>query len=148
MIQFLQFNVNPHHKKTGDCATRAVCQACNIPYAEAAKELFDEWMRTGYDLTEPRIFARVLPRHGFTKFGKPKKPDGTTYKVGDLIKEFGKDSILVIQVANHWTVSKGDTLIDLWNCLNKSVYGYYAKKVESEDELRILDSGKPVRILL
>ena len=147
MFTFLPVNVNPHHRKTGDCATRAICQACNIPYEQAAKELFDEWMRTGYDMTTPRVFASVLAKHGFVKFGKPRKPDGTTYRVGDMVEEFGKDHILVMQVANHWTVSKGDRLIDLWDCSNKSVYGYYSKMAD-ENELRVYNNGKPLRIFL
>ena len=147
MIQFLKVNVNPKKRKTGDCAVRAVCQACNIPYEQAAKELFDEWMRTGYDMTSPRVFAQVLANHGFVKHGKPKKPDGKTYSVGDLIEEIGEDSILVIQVASHWTVSKACRIIDLWCPVNKSVYGYFAKKAAPR-EMLAYDNGKPVRILL
>lgn len=136
-MRYLQVNVNPHKKKTTDCATRAICQACNIPYEQAAKELFDEWMHTGYEMTEPRVFQAVLERHGFIKFGKPKHSDNTTYSVEQLGAKFGANSILVVQVANHWTVIKDDKLIDLWDCSGKSVYGYYIKQNVSQDELKV-----------
>lgn len=136
-MNYLEVNVNPHKKKTGDCAVRAVCQACNIPYEQAAKELFDEWMKTGVEMTYPQTFQTILERHGFVKFGKPKHADNTTYSVEQLGAKYGKGHILVVQVANHWTVIKGDNLIDLWDCSMKSVYGYFIKKADTEDELRV-----------
>lgn len=139
-MRFLKVNVNPHNKKTGDCATRAVCQACNIPYEDAAKELFDEWMATGIEMTHPKVFEAVLSRHGFEKHGKPFKSDGKTFSVEELVDHvnqgYKEPKILVVQVANHWTVVKGDKLIDLWDCSMKSVYGYYEKNVLHE-ELRV-----------
>lgn len=136
-MRFLEVNVNPWKKKTGDCATRAVCQACNIPYEQAARELFEEWMRTGEEMTFPKTIASVLERHLFVKFGKPKHSDNTTYSVEQLGKKYGKDHIIVAQVANHWTVIKDDKLIDLWDCSGKSVYGYYLKKAENPEELKV-----------
>lgn len=154
-MRFLKVNVNPKKKKTGDCAVRAIVQACNIPYRQAAQELFDEWMDTGIEMTHPDVFKAVLERHGFKKFGKPKHSDNTTYSVEQIGAKFGKNHILVIQVANHWTVVKDDKLIDLWDCSMKSVYGYFVKEASSEEELKvyggeILESktakGKMVRL--
>lgn len=155
-MRFLNVNVNPWNKKTGDCATRAVCQACNIPYKQAAKELFDVWMETGEEMTLPKTIAIVLQKHGFEKFGKPKHSDNTTYSVEQLGKKYGKDHIIVVQVANHWTTIKDDKLIDLWDCSMKSVYGYYIRKATSPEELKVYGGeikeskdcrGKRLRIL-
>lgn len=140
-MRFLKVNVNPYGRKTSDCAVRAVCQACGIPYQQAAKELFDRWMDTGEEMTSPKVFEHVLTSHGFRKFGKPFHSDGTTYSVAQLCRKFGKGHALVIQVAGHWTVCKGDRLIDLWDCSRKSVYGYYSKAVP-EDGLKVY--GGPV----
>lgn len=136
-MRFLEVNVNPWKKKTGDCATRAVCQACNIPYKQAAKELFDAWMETGDEMTLPKSVAVVLLAHGFERFGKPKHSDNSTYSVKEIGKKYGKGSIVVVQVANHWTTIKDDKLIDLWDCSKKSVYGYYVKKALDETELKV-----------
>ena len=136
-MRFLETNVNPRKKKTGDCAVRAVCQACNIPYRQAAEELFGEWMSTGWEMTCPKTIAKVLADHGFERFGKPKHADNTTYSVGQLCEKYGKGNIIVAQVANHWTVTKGDKLIDSWDCSMKSVYGYFIKKAQSESELEV-----------
>ena len=136
-MRFLEVNVNPWKKKTGDCATRAVCQACNIPYKQAAKELFDEWMSTGEEMTFPKTIAKVLIDHGFERFGKPKHANNTTYSVEQLCAKYGKGNIIVAQVANHWTVIKDDKLIDLWDCSMKSVYGYFIKKAQTESELAV-----------
>lgn len=135
-MRFLKVNVNHHNKKTSDCAVRAAAQACNIPYQQAAKELFDRWMDTGEEMTSPKVFEYVLSNHGFQKFGKPFHSDRTTYSVEQLCRKYGKGNILVVQVAGHWTVCKDDKLIDLWDCSKKSVYGYYLKKA-TEDELKV-----------
>lgn len=138
MMEFALVNVNPKHRKTTDCATRAVCQACNIPYKEAAQALFDEWMRTGYEMTSSKVFESVLTKYGFTKHGKPLNPwTNKTYSVGEIYKLIKEDEIAVVQVANHYTVVKGGRIIDLWDCSPKSIYRYYTKKASCSKDLEV-----------
>lgn len=144
---FAKINANPKNKKTSDCAVRAVCQACNISYQEAAKRLFDEWMATGVEMTQPQTFRTILERSGFVKQKKPFHKDGSTYSVAELIDEYGDNAIMVIQVANHWTVSKGHTLIDLWDCSRKSVYGFFIKFASGE-ELKPIGDRQVVKVRL
>ena len=127
-MKFEEYNANPKRKKTGDCAVRAICVACKIPYEQAAKELFDEWMRTGYEMTDYKVVKAVMLRHGFVAHGKPFKCDGTTYKVHELVDAIGRGHRLLIQVANHYTTSESDRLLDSWDCSFKSVYRYFSKE--------------------
>lgn len=136
-MRFYLVNVNPKNKKTGDCAVRAVCQATNLPYKDVAKELFDEWMKAGYEMTDHRVVRKVLERHGFVEYGKPKKDNGKTYCVGEINQLIGDDAIALVQVANHYTVVKGENLIDLWDCSAKSVYRYFVRKPTSRKELEV-----------
>lgn len=150
-MEFLKININPKNKKTTDCAVRAVAQACNTPYDKAAKELFDAWMETGYEMTEPRVIAKVLAHYGFIQMGKPKHANNKTYSVKELCDELGKGHIILAQVAGHYTVLKGDKLLDLWDCSTCCVYRYFIKKATSSRELvplgKVLEDKKKRRIL-
>lgn len=150
-MEFLKININPKNKKTTDCAVRAVAQACNIDYNEAAKELFDLWLETGYEMTEPRTMTQVLEKHGFITKGKPKHENNKTYNVKELGDEFGKGNIILAQVAGHYTVLKNNKLLDLWDCSACCVYRYFIKKATSSSELvplgKVLEDKKKRRIL-
>ena len=150
-MEFLKININPKNKKTTDCAVRAVAQACNIAYNEAAKELFDLWLETGYEMTEPRTMTKVLEKHGFVTKGKPKHENNKTYSVKELGDEFGKGNIILAQVAGHYTVLKNNKLLDLWDCSTCCVYRYFIKKATSSRELvplgKVLEDKKKRRIL-
>ena len=151
IMEFLKININPKNKKTTDCAVRAVAQACNTAYDKAAKELFDAWMETGYEMTEPRVIAKVLAHYGFIQMGKPKHANNKTYSVKELCDELGKGHIILAQVAGHYTVLKGDKLLDLWDCSEKSVYRYFIKPAKSPRELtplgKVLEDKKKRRVL-
>lgn len=40
MLNYKEFNVNPKHRKTGDCSTRALVGTLGISYEEALKYQF------------------------------------------------------------------------------------------------------------
>lgn len=128
MLIFAKHNANFKNRKTCDCVIRAIAEASSIPYKDAAKRLFDEWMSTGYDMTSNKVVDKVLSDLGFVKKGKPFKENGKTYCAIEMDKLIGQTDAAVVQVASHLTCVKGQYLIDLWDCGVKSVYGYWIKK--------------------
>lgn len=142
MLKFYPCNVNPHNRKTSDCVVRAIAQASGKDYDEVAKDLFDEWMRTGYEMTSNKTVDAVLAKYGFVQFKKPFKPNGKTYMAREMDELLDPDESCVVRIANHLTCAKGGYLIDLWDCGSKSVYGYYKKGVLKEV---IRPFGKPTK---
>lgn len=136
-MRFVKVNVNPKRKKTGDCVVRAIVQATCLPYEEVAKMMFDAYMESGYSFASREAAEIVLSKLGFTKHKKPFKASGKTYSVGETYSLIDKDEIAVLNVANHFSCVKGDKLIDLWDCSGKSIYGYYTKKAETQDQLMV-----------
>lgn len=130
MIDFANINLNPKHRKTGDCSTRALCGTLNIPYKEALKLQFEESLKCFYDPTSKQVIERVLKRFGWVKMKQPRKEDNTKYKVGEmdeiLTPEQMKQGVLVT-VANHHTCINNGCVCDIWDCRNKSVGNYYVK---------------------
>lgn len=146
MLEFVKLNVNPKNRKTGDCSTRALCQATNVPWTDVLKMQCDEALRSCYDPTSDKVFEALLEKMGFTKVGKPFKANGKTYCVCEMDGLLSPTDIAVLKVANHWVCAKGGQYIDTWDCGCKSVYGYYVKRNCPDKDLRLYANGKAIRI--
>lgn len=130
MLKYCEHNVNPKHRKTGDCCVRALVGALGISYADALKECYEEALKSCYGITDKQIVERVCKRHGYVKMKQPRKEDGTKYAVGDmdnvLTKKQMKEGVL-ITVANHHTCITGGVVQDIWDCRDMRVGNYYVK---------------------
>lgn len=127
MLSFEQVNVNPKNKKTGDCVVRAITMASGFTYKEVATMLFNEWMKSGYEMTDKHTVNKVLSDLGFIFHKKPARLSGKTYQVKDMDQLLDPGESAVLQVANHYTCAKDNMIYDLWDCRSKSVYGYWTK---------------------
>ena len=92
MIDYKELNVNPKHRKTGDCSTRALVGVLGITYEEAL-QLQTKWaLKTYYDPTSKQVIEKVLNEFGYIKMKQPRKLNGKKYMVkerkGILIKQF------------------------------------------------------------
>lgn len=67
MIKFMEVNVNPKKRKTGDCSTRALVGTLGISYDEALKLQFEESLKCYYAPTSKQVMERVLKRFGYVK---------------------------------------------------------------------------------
>lgn len=56
MIEFMEVNVNPKKRKTGDCSTRALVGTLGINYDEALKLQFEESLKCYYDPTQNKLW--------------------------------------------------------------------------------------------
>ena len=102
MVEYVNENVNPKHRKTGDCVTRALSKLLGISWEEALQKQCEYAIKSKYGPTTKQIEELVLAEYGFVKIKQPKKADGTKYNVGDINKLVGdKDAFIVISVFTH-----------------------------------------------
>ncbi len=130
MLGYREINVNPKHRKTGDCSTRAITSVLGISYQEVLKLQYEEALKTSYDTASKQVTERILAKFGYVKMKQPRKADGTKYLVAELDQlltdEMMKNGVLV-SVAHHNTCIKEGYIIDIWNCSYKTVGNYYVK---------------------
>ena len=130
MLTYLEKNVNPKNRKTGDCSTRALVSVLGISYDECLKLQTEESLKCYYDPTSKQVMERILAKFGYKKIKQPKHLDGTKYLVKELdqlenIKTRMKG--ILVTVAHHHTAVVGNDIIDIWNCGNKTIGNYYVK---------------------
>jgi len=130
MIDYVEKNVNPKNRKTGDCSTRALVGTLGISYDEALQLQTKYSLKTYYDPASKQVMELVLEEFGYLKKKQPRKPDNTKYTVGEMDHILSprqmKEGVL-ITVANHHTCVVNGAVQDTWDCRNKSVGNYYVK---------------------
>lgn len=141
-MDYVEINLNPKGKKTGDCGTRAIAQATGASIEDVLNQEVKVYLETGYAIGMPQNEDAVLTRYGFAKMKKPFKSDGTTYSAGEMDRLISNRDIAVLILANHLACVKKHCLIDIWNCGSKSVYGYWVKKNCSDKELKLIGTIK------
>lgn len=131
MLNYVEFNVNPKHRKTGDCSTRALVGTLGISYEEALKYQYEEAVKSCYGITDKQVMEGVLKRFGYVKMKQPRKLDGGKYTVGEMDKVLSSmemyEGVLVTVAHHHTCITKGNVQ-DIWDCRDKSVGNYYVKK--------------------
>lgn len=131
MIDYIEKNVNPKGRKTGDCSTRALVGTLGITYDEALKLQTEISLKTYYDPTSKQVMERVLAKFGYVKMAQPRKWDNTKYTVSEMDEILTKKEMqegVLITVANHHTCITGGHIQDIWNCGYKTVGNYYVKR--------------------
>lgn len=73
MLAYLENNVNPKGRKTGDCSTRALVGTLGITYEEALKLQCEASIRTCYGITDKQVMEYILKKFGYIKMKQPKK---------------------------------------------------------------------------
>lgn len=131
MIGYIEKNVNPKGRKTGDCSTRALVGTLGITYDEALKLQTEISLKTYYDPTSKQVMERVLAKFGYVKMAQPRKADNTKYTVREMDKILSKKEMtdgVLVTVANHHTCITGGHVQDIWDCRGKTVGNYYVKR--------------------
>lgn len=131
MIKYIEKNVNPKGRKTGDCSTRALVGTLGITYDEALRLQTEISLKTYYDPTSKQVMERVLAKFGYTKKAQPRKADNTKYTVSEMDKILTKKEMeegVLVTVAKHHTCITGGHIQDIWDCGYKTVGNYYVKR--------------------
>lgn len=126
MVKIKMENVNPKNKKTADCVIRAISTASGKDYWEVVDDLVAMYKKTGYEMTTKQCYEKVLDKYGFSKYSQPRKRDNTKYLVGEIDQVLPRNAKkVVISMANHLTCYDGESIVDIWDCRNKTIGNYY-----------------------
>lgn len=130
MLKYVENNVNPKKRKTGDCSTRALVGTLGICYEDALQLQMKYSLLKFYDPTSKQTMEAVLKQFGYIKMKQPLKTDGTKYKVKEMDRILTKQQIqegVLVTVANHHTCIVNGYIQDIWDCGNMCVGNYYIK---------------------
>ena len=129
-------NANPKGRITGDCVTRALCTALEIPYNQCVMEQAEVQCKTGYDNATAQGIEHYLKTKGWVKKNQPRKPDGTKYTgkewcrylQEDYAWVLGKETRIVANIGGHHTVAIVDGKVwDIWDSTDGCIGNYWVK---------------------
>lgn len=132
-------NANPKNRITGDCVTRALCTALEIPYNQCVMEQAEVQCKTGYDNATAQGIDYYLKTYGWTKHPQPRKPDGTKYTGKEWCERLQEDIVwakngkslkrIVANIGGHHTVAIIDGKVyDHWDCTDGCIGNYWVKE--------------------
>lgn len=137
------YNANPKGKYTTDCVIRAISVATDIPYEAVLREMAEQQIRTGYDMSETKAIEKYLKTKGWRKQPQPRKEDNTKYTGEEFCqllsvnerKGFGN---VIANIGGHHIVAivpscMGDGIndrfkvYDTWNSTGGCIGNYWIK---------------------
>lgn len=130
MLKYVEKNVNPKHRKTGDCSTRALVGTLGISYEDAIRLQAEAAIKHCYGITDKEVMESVLRKFGFVKMKQPRKANNTKYRVGELdqlLTDKQMQEGVLVTVAGHHTCITNGYLQDIWDCRDMCVGNYYVK---------------------
>ena len=130
MLNYLELNVNPKKRKTGDCSTRALVSCIGIDYNTALDLQVQEAKKSYYDITSRQVTEKVLEKFGYYKMKQPRKDDNTKYKVKEMDQVLTNKDLqngVIVNVAHHYVTLRDSNYIDIWDSGNKCVGNYFVK---------------------
>lgn len=138
-MEFKKYNKNPKQwKHEGDCVVRAISTAMNQTWDETYMELCYLGRKKCMMPNSKKLYEAYLKQMGWEKHKMPRHLDRSRYTVAEIIDE-NKNRTMIISMANHLTCAVDGTLIDTWDCRNKSVGNYWTNsdydKVISLEEM-------------
>ena len=125
------YNANPKNRITGDCVTRALCTALEIPYNQCVMEQAEVQCKTGYDNATAQGVDHYLKTKGWTKHAQPRKWDGTKYtgkEFCEFLQRTGNKKNIVANIGGHHTSAIiNNKVVDHWNSTGKCIGNYWTK---------------------
>lgn len=125
-MEFIKYNNNPKHKRTGDCVIRAIALACNLSWEKVYMDLAQLGCKKGFMINDNKNWQLYLKNLRYSKQKMPRKPNNKKYTVkefADILAD--EDCTYIINIAKHLTVVKNKKLFDTWDCSGKCVGNYW-----------------------
>ena len=126
MMKYIEYNINPKNKKTGDCVIRAIAFATNKEWEKIYLELAEQGIRKGLMLNDPRNWKKYLDNLGYKVQKMPRKINNKRYSLEEFCDKIAEeDKTYIVKIASHLTAVKDKNLYDTWNCSRKYVGNYW-----------------------
>lgn len=121
---FEYFQPNIH--KCGDCHIRAVCAATGKSWLEVFDGLYEVARANQYPLGSTESITLYLEKLGY-KWTAIKPKSGETRPTVSSFCNAHKKTNYVLRVSGHVVGGKNGKYQDIWDCGDKSLYGYWEK---------------------
>lgn len=117
----------PNTHVCGDCAIRAITKAVGLTWRDAYLEACNATVKDMYTFNETEGMKIYLATKGFKWVPiKPNKGE-TRPTVAEFAKEHTEGKY-ILNISNHFVACSGGKYYDIWDCGEKSLYGYWVKK--------------------
>jgi hypothetical protein len=126
---YVEYNLNPKQKKTGDCSIRAVGLASKIGWDKAYEGLSASGFKLKTAMNDVEAINDFLLSIGFRE-GKVKVPKGSKRPTVAQFAEQHPDWYAVLRVANHITCCGRGNYVDIWDCGDSCVYKYWYRPIQ------------------
>lgn len=120
---WIEYNPNPKHKNTGDCAVRAISKAFDVTW-DKSKAFLDVYsMELSEVETSDLVWGKILHEHGF----KMKAVYGI-YNTLESFCRINNKGIYVVKLPNHVVTVIDGNYYDSWNSGNEvPLYCWYKR---------------------
>ena len=116
----------PNDHICGDCSIRAVAGALGITWHTALDKLVEKAHKLTDAPTSTECVGALLLDNGFKWHPIDVSGGGKRPKVSEFVKSH--DTTCVLRVSSHLVHSRNGHYRDIWDCGEKSLYGYWEKK--------------------
>lgn len=117
----------PNKHVCGDCAIRAITKATGLTWKDAYIEACNATADDMYTFNETQGMTIYLKTKGFKWV--PIKPERGESR--PTVAEFARchqDGKYILNISNHFVACQNGKYYDIWDCGDKSLYGYWFKK--------------------
>ena len=127
-FEYFQPNDKDLKDNYSDCVVRSLCKALNKTWVEVFDLLVEKARVEQCMPNSKHAYEKVLTEHGFEYCGVSnrkgsKRPTVKSYTASN------ENFIAVMVTAHHLVTSVGGKYYDTWDSGDKSLYGYWIKKV-------------------
>ena len=126
---YVNYNVNPRGKKTGDCAIRAVAVATGLGWDKAYLGLSDAGFKVKSAMNDTEAIQFFLVDMLGWKEGKVRAVKGSRRPTVDSFSRENPNIYAVLRTAHHITCCAKGNYVDIWDCGEQSVYKYWYKEM-------------------
>lgn len=127
-MSYIEYNINPKHKKVDDCAIRAVAVATGLGWDDAYKQLAIAGFQQKCAMNDVEAINIVLLNNGF-KIGTIKISKGDHRPTVKAFAVQHPNWYCVLRIANHLVASGKGNYVDIWDCGDSAVYKYWYKEI-------------------
>lgn len=124
---FIEFNLNPKNRKTGDCVVRAIAYATQQSWDKVYQDLCELGFKMKRMPNDKQVYEKYLDNLGWHKHKQPRKWNNFKYTVDEFI-DIAPNDVYIVSVANHLTAIGDREIKDIWDCGHKSVGNYWCTK--------------------
>lgn len=117
--KFINENINPKKRKSGDCVIRAIAKAENKSWTDVFESLI-EISREEYTVpNDSRVYDRYLKDYSTINVFKMVKGKKKRYRVSEIAEFEGS---YVVSIAGHMTAVVDGFIYDIWDCSDSCAY--------------------------